>query len=200
MRYNNVPGHYSMADLDDVPELKLVLLGAAHVGKTSLLARASTGCFRQPPENTMGAVATSFTLPKLRARLKVWDTAGAERYRSLAPMYCRGASAALIVFDVTERSSFQALPEWANIIRNSAPQCCFGILGNKVDLADRTVDFQEGEATANELRAEFYLETSAVNGQNVSAAFQRISEASQPSESVQEPIPRDDPKWSSSCC
>jgi hypothetical protein len=62
------------------------------------------------------------------------------------------------------------------MVRDSAPQCRIGILGNKVDLSERAVTYEEGEAKTHNLQAKFDLETSALTGQNVETAFQRIGE------------------------
>jgi small GTP-binding protein len=188
--------------MDDLRNVKLVLLGETAVGKTALVERVSTGNFVERPPS-IGGEPTIMDLPQLGVRLKIWDTAGSERYRSLAPMYCRGAMAALIVFDVSTQLSFQALAEWARVLRESAPLCRFGIIGNKADLPNHEVSYEDGDARAKDLGAAYYLETSALTGQNVSAAFQKIAQAGiQPSASdtIRSPFERVGRPSLSKCC
>ncbi|XP_033101870.1 ras-related protein Rab-5A-like [Anneissia japonica] len=84
---------------------KLVLFGDAAVGKTSLVLRFVKGSFsNEPQEATIGVAFQSSTvcLPEATVKFEIWDTAGSQRYQGLAPMYYRGAHAALIVFDITD--------------------------------------------------------------------------------------------------
>jgi small GTP-binding protein len=160
--------------------LKLVVLGDTHVGKTALVSRASTGSFTATERPTVGA--QSVDLPFRRAdgevvNLKIWDTAGQEKYRTLVPMYFRGAGAAVVVFDLTERSSFESLEEWVKQLRQSSKDSELAIVGNKADLDGRVVSWEEGQAGATALGANFYLETSAVTGQNVMEIFRQFVES-----------------------
>ena len=85
---------------------KIVLLGDTAVGKTSLCARLVNGTFDNFSEPTIGAAFLTKTVQNgdITHRLEIWDTAGQERYRALAPMYYRGATAALVVYDVTNKN------------------------------------------------------------------------------------------------
>ena len=85
-------------------------------------------------------------------RLEIWDTAGQERYRSLANMYYRGAKAAIVVYDITNRDSFNEAKYWINELYNKAPSNPHIVLaGNKYDLrqSGRAVSFEEAKAYAD---------------------------------------------------
>jgi len=104
------------------------------------------------------------------------DTAGQERYRSLAPMYYRGASAAVVVYDVTNVDSFSGAKGWVKELqRRGDPNVVIALAGNKADLESRRkVEFEEANAYAEE-NGILHLETSAKNANNVKALFVEIA-------------------------
>ena len=105
-------------------------------------------------------------------RFQIWDTAGQEKYHSLAPMYYRGAAAAIVVYDITSRGSFQTLKTWVQELRSFGPvDILVAVAGNKLDLAEhRAVPQEEAEAYAEEIGG-LYIETSALTATNVNALF-----------------------------
>jgi small GTP-binding protein len=107
-----------------------------------------------------------------RIEFKIWDTAGQEKYASLAPMYYRGAAAAILVYDITNRHSFFVLKTWAEELRsNGPPDIVLAVCGNKLDLEEaRQISFQEAKDYAAETGA-FYIETSARDDANVENMF-----------------------------
>ena len=104
------------------------------------------------------------------------DTAGQERYRSLAPMYYRGAAAAIVVYDITNPDSFTGAKSWVKELqRRGDPNVVIALAGNKADLeARRAVEFEEANAYAVENNL-LHLETSAKNANNVKALFVEIA-------------------------
>ena len=75
-------------------------------------------------------------------RIQIWDTAGQEKYHSLAPMYYRGAAAAVIVYDITQKPSFQTLRNWVEELKKNGPaNIIMAVAGNKCDLANLRVTF-----------------------------------------------------------
>ena len=104
------------------------------------------------------------------------DTAGQERYRSLAPMYYRGASAAIVVYDITNPDSFTGAKSWVKELqRRGDPNVVIALAGNKADLENRRkVEFEEANAYAEE-NGILHLETSAKNANNVKALFVEIA-------------------------
>jgi len=109
-------------------------------------------------------------------RLQLWDTAGQERFRSLIPSYIRDSSVAVVVYDITSRSSFANTVRWIQDVRTErADDVIMVLVGNKTDLSEkRQISAEEGETKAKELGVMF-IETSAKAGVNVKALFRKIA-------------------------
>ncbi|KAK5108720.1 Vacuolar protein sorting-associated protein 21 [Meristemomyces frigidus] len=119
--------------------VKLVLLGEAAVGKSSLVLRFVSNDFHPNKEPTIGAafLTQKTHLPTRTIKFEIWDTAGQERFASLAPMYYRNAQAALVVYDVTKKSSLQKARHWvAELQRQASPGICVALVGNKRDVVE----------------------------------------------------------------
>ncbi|TFK30587.1 GTP-binding protein ypt5 [Coprinopsis marcescibilis] len=122
---------------DKSVQVKLVLLGEAAVGKSSVVLRFVNNEFQPNKEPTIGA---AFLTQKCRLddrvlRYEIWDTAGQERFHSLAPMYYRNAQAAVVVYDVTKASSLEKAKSWVKELQRQAnPNIVIALAGNKVDL------------------------------------------------------------------
>jgi len=122
---------------DKSVQVKLVLLGEAAVGKSSIVLRFVSNDFQANKEPTIGA---AFLTQKCRLedrvlRYEIWDTAGQERFHSLAPMYYRNAQAAVVVYDVTKASSLEKAKSWVKELQRQAnPNIVIALAGNKVDL------------------------------------------------------------------
>lgn len=117
--------------------VKLVLLGEAAVGKSSLVLRFVSNDFQENKEPTIGAafLTQKCTLPNRTIKFEIWDTAGQERFASLAPMYYRNAQSALVVYDVTKPTSFIKARHWVNELKAQANKnIIIALVGNKVDL------------------------------------------------------------------
>ncbi|KAF7590529.1 Ras- protein Rab-17 [Aspergillus hancockii] len=119
--------------------VKLVLLGEAAVGKSSLVLRFVNNDFQENKEPTIGAafLTQKCSLPTRTIKFEIWDTAGQERFASLAPMYYRNAQAALVVYDVTKPSSLTKAKHWvAELQRQASPGIVIALVGNKLDLTN----------------------------------------------------------------
>ncbi|KAL4820880.1 ras family-domain-containing protein [Aspergillus spinulosporus] len=119
--------------------VKLVLLGEAAVGKSSLVLRFVNNDFQENKEPTIGAafLTQKCSLPSRTIKFEIWDTAGQERFASLAPMYYRNAQAALVVYDVTKPSSLTKAKHWvAELQRQASPGIVIALVGNKLDLTN----------------------------------------------------------------
>lgn len=159
-------------------EVKVVLLGDTGVGKSSLVLRFVTNNFKPYSESTIGAsfMSKMITIDSKQIKFQVWDTAGQEKYHSLAPMYYRGAAAAIIVYDITRPNTFNILKNWVDELRSKGPKdIAIAIAGNKADLANRReVDQAMAAAYADEIGA-MYVETSAKDDLNVQDIFVKLS-------------------------
>ncbi|KFH43207.1 Vacuolar protein sorting-associated protein-like protein [Hapsidospora chrysogenum ATCC 11550] len=193
-----------MADSANAPKpsssVKLVLLGEAAVGKSSLVLRFVNNDFQENKEPTIGAafLTQKCNLPSRTIKFEIWDTAGQERFASLAPMYYRNAQAALVVYDLTKPTSLVKAKHWvAELQRQASPGIVIALVGNKLDLtSDSALAVEDGEDGADgeesgdarkvsteEARAYaeeeslLFFETSAKTGHNVSEVFTAIANA-----------------------
>jgi small GTP-binding protein len=129
----------------------------------------------------------------------IWDTGGQEQFRAIVPFYVRDASAGLILFDVTNRCSFDDLNEWINFFRRDRPTSFILIFGNKIDLPDRTVTTVEAAAFCEQNGIE-YIEGSAKTGVGINAAFNRIIQQCIDGPALGQTIQRDVEQSSRWCC
>jgi len=161
-----------------VCHFKLVLLGDSAVGKSCLVVRFVRDEFFEFQEPTIGAAFLTQTvgLEDATVKFEIWDTAGQERYRSLTPMYYRGAAAALIVYDVTNKDSFNGAKSWVKELqRRGDPNVVIALAGNKADLGNkRKVETEEAQQYAQENNI-IHMETSAKTAQNVRELFEEIA-------------------------
>eukprot|EP00598_Pedospumella_elongata_P006685 CAMPEP_0184983328 /NCGR_PEP_ID=MMETSP1098-20130426/12574_1 /TAXON_ID=89044 /ORGANISM="Spumella elongata, Strain CCAP 955/1" /LENGTH=206 /DNA_ID=CAMNT_0027507137 /DNA_START=101 /DNA_END=721 /DNA_ORIENTATION=+ len=164
---------------NDAPrEVKVVMVGESGVGKSSLTIRFVSNHFKEHGQPTIGASFLSKTLALQTGgaiKFNIWDTAGQEKYRSLASLYYRGVDIAIIVYDITNRNSFEQVQDyWVQELQHQ----CFGsgglqiaIVGNKSDLVDkRQVQEAEGKQLAADFGAVFY-ETSAKSSSSIEELF-----------------------------
>ena len=133
---------------------KMILIKAIGVGKSSILLRFVTQDFKENPDPTLGAAFMSkkfdynsipikYQVFILRSQTKntfskIWDTAGQEKYHALAPMYYKDSHVAIIVYDITQKNSFEVLKKWINELEEFGPRrLLIAIVGNKIDLIEQ---------------------------------------------------------------
>lgn len=155
---------------------KVVLIGAANVGKTSIINRAFKNTFTEDVKPTIGSgfAKGTFRGSERSVVLEVWDTAGQELYHSLTPMFFNGACVTVLVYDVTSRSSFEQMETYLQMVKEKvSPNCIIVLTGNKVDLAEenngaaRAITFNEGQEYAARNNLAFFCETSARTGYGI---------------------------------
>ncbi|XP_017280953.1 ras-related protein Rab-26-like [Kryptolebias marmoratus] len=158
---------------------KVMLVGDSGVGKTCLLVRFKDGAFLAG--SFISTVGIDFrnkvlNIDGVKVKLQIWDTAGQERFRSVTHAYYRDANALLLLYDVTNKSSFDNIQAWLTEIHEYAQQdVVLMLLGNKADAThDRVVKREEGEKLAKEFGVPF-METSARSGLNVELAFTAVA-------------------------
>jgi small GTP-binding protein len=157
----------------DQPAFKVVFLGESGTGKTSLISRYIDRTFSGTLAPTVGCAGHSVecTYQDRTVNLLIWDTAGQELYRSLTPIYYRNAMAAVVVFDVTVRDTFDQVQGWITELRAVVDDIVVVICGNKIDLADeREVEGVDGASFAESAKAA-YVETSAKTGGGLDQLF-----------------------------
>mmetsp|Transcript_13174 Transcript_13174/g.30012 ORF Transcript_13174/g.30012 Transcript_13174/m.30012 type:complete len:215 (-) Transcript_13174:163-807(-) len=157
---------------------KVILIGDQQVGKTCLLTRYLDNTWSDAVEATIGVDFKTRTekVGNIDVRLQLWDTAGQERFRSLTTTYLKKSAAAVIVYDVTNKTSFATVQSWLKEVRNASEDPLIFVVGNKMDMhEEREVTSDEGLQVAKLVKAEF-AEVSAKTGDNVSMLFQKIAE------------------------
>jgi len=159
---------------------KVVFLGDEASGKTSLVRRCMYDTFEESIQATraMDFQSKTVDLGDRTVRLQLWDTAGHEQFRSPIVSYIQNAEAAVIVYDVTKRSSFLCTKKWIEDVRNErGVNAVVFLVGNKSDLASqREVSREEGQLQAGEMGVAFF-ETSAKLGHDVASLFQCVASA-----------------------
>ena len=157
---------------------KLLLIGNSSVGKSSLLFRFVENVW---DDSFVPTIGVDFKLKTLevngkKVKLQIWDTAGQERFKNITASYYRGGNGVLVVYDITERESFDNLTSWLIEIEKNANKNVYKLLiGNKCDLEDkRKVTYQEGKDFAESNGMKF-IETSAKDNTKVQEAFELLT-------------------------
>jgi small GTP-binding protein len=157
--------------------IKALLIGDSTVGKTSIIGKYLDKNFSDKTKNTVGIDFKNIKLKidEENIYLQLWDTAGQEKYRSMTTSYYRGVNIIIIVFDVTNKISFEHVKDWIDNINNFAKMNVIKILvGNKIDLNDlRVISFDDGKKIADFYSIKYY-ETSAKTREGIVEMFENI--------------------------
>lgn len=155
--------------------LKICLLGDGGVGKTSLVYQFIEGRFSTDFKSTLGVnlLKKTVKIDDSLVTCNIWDLGGQDAYRKLRNLYLEGSNGALVLYDVTNRKSFQNLSDWIDSFKNMRGSRPLVMIGNKIDLP-RKVPKEEAEQKCAELENASYLETSAKTGENVEQAFNQL--------------------------
>ena len=161
-------------------KFKVCLIGEIAVGKTSIIERYITGRFNSEYNCTCGTEFRLKTVSKEglgSAEISIWDTAGGEKYRSITKSYFRDAQGIVVVFDLTNRLSFNTLETWINEVRDTVGnESVIVVVGNKMDLNEkRKVSDSEIEEFVDRMNLK-YFEASAKDGVNIDEVFQYLTE------------------------
>ena len=158
----------------ETPKYKLIFLGDQSVGKSSILNRFLNDTFLEDYQATIGLdfQSKNVQIDNQDIHLLLYDTAGQEKFRSLIPMYTRDANIILLVYDISNKESFNNLSLWLKDLTNiNFDEVIFCIVANKIDLNDkRLVTKEEGEKFAEE-HDFIFQEISAKTGEGFSELF-----------------------------
>ena len=155
---------------------KIVIIGDAAVGKTSLINRFVENSFSEDYRATLGAniVRKDVNLDNTKVRLIMWDLAGQEKYRVVRSMYFQGCEGALLVYDVTRYHTLDNINnKWLKDYKKHVKKKgAFILIGNKTDLEGQVViPTERGKELATKIKASHFIETSAKLGENIEEAF-----------------------------
>jgi len=175
---------------------KLLIIGDAGVGKSSLLLRFADNTFTSAYINTIGVdfKIRTVNVDGKTIKLQIWDTAGQERFRTITATYYRGTHGVIVVYDVTDRDSFENVRRWMSEIDNNCDTQQNPVnrvlVGNKTDMAD-SIEVTESEAQdyANSIRVE-HFRCSAKENKCVDKMFDQITKMALHSKQRQEIRPQ----------
>lgn len=159
---------------------KLILGGDGAVGKTSMVHRYVENEFAKDYKSTIGTSIMkkecSFKELDSTVRFVIWDLAGQAQFKRVRMSYLEKAEAGILVYDVTNRASFENIEKnWYSEIKQVSPKITLILVGNKIDLKEeRVVTSEEGEALSKKLQLT-YIETSAKTGENINDAFKMLA-------------------------
>jgi small GTP-binding protein len=157
--------------------IKITLLGEKNVGKTSLVYRYIENKFRDSYKATLGVnlLKKDMDVDGNGVSVQIWDLGGQESFRSLRKLYLEGANGAFVMFDLTDRKTFDKLNEWIESFKEARGEQPMVLIGNKSDLENqRKITDMEASNYAKDNNMELIL-TSAKTGQNVEEAFIRLT-------------------------
>ena len=166
---------------NDYIQCKVVLLGETGVGKTSIITRYVSNTFSQYVMTSTGSAFVSKNIildENNKVKLQIWDTAGQEKYRSLAKIFYQSTAVAILVYDITTKSSFEGIKNyWAKEIKNNSPSdIIIAVVANKSDnYLEQEVPTEEGKDLAKQLNA-IFSSTSAKLGNGIDELFNLIAE------------------------
>ena len=165
--------------INTIYQLKIILLGNSGVGKTSVLKRYMNEGFDENVKCTINAESHNKTIiidSSNTAKIRIWDTCGQEKYKSLTKQYFKNTHGIILMYDVCIEESFNDLNTWLDIIKKNMniDEVSIVLVGNKVDSKDRIISFEKASifANSNDLT---YIETSAKEGLNVETPFESVT-------------------------
>ena len=159
---------------------KVVLVGESGVGKTSIITQFIDQTFQEDQQSTTGGTFSTKSVicdNGKTLKFEIWDTAGQERYRSLTKMFYKDANAAVLVYDITRKDSFEELQNyWAEQIKESSPSnIILAVAANKSDLFNKeAVDEDQARKFAESLGA-IYASTTATTVESINDLFIQIA-------------------------
>ena len=162
---------------------KVVIIGNVSVGKSSIIKRYISNEFSEDYKCTIGTESFTkslFISENKKVNLKIWDTCGQERFRTVTRQYYQNTQAILLVFDLTNEKSFTDLDSWLEEVINyiSDKKCMIFLLGNKSDEKEKIVidNEQITKFLQKNHKIKRYFDVSALNGHNIDLAFDKISQ------------------------
>lgn len=158
--------------------VSILTVGETQVGKTSLILRFIDRVFYYDTKTTIGVdfKVKRINLQNKNVLVKIWDSAGQERFKTVTRQYYKNAEGVMLIYDVTSQKSFSMIEEWfKSIIENKRKDAQVILIGNKKDMVNRVISAEQGESLAKKFEIKYY-ETSALSGENVDQVFEELAE------------------------
>ena len=168
-----------MSNNNDLLPIKIILLGDTGVGKSSIIKRYIEDSFEENLSSTIGSnfLEKIEKIKGQKVRLEVWDTAGQEEFRSVTKLFVKNSKIIILVYNVTQKLSFEGLNYWYDFIQKELAQnFVLGVAGNKTDLIfedgyDEEITSEEGKAFAEKIKANFALVSAKESGKEITNLF-----------------------------
>lgn len=157
---------------------KVVVGGAGGVGKTALIQRYCSGTFAEDHKMTIGA---AFSMKNVvldtgeQVKMQLWDFAGEKRFRFILSDYCKGASGAIVAYDITDYETFTQIPEWLKIIRSAAGLIPTILVGTKFDLDNHEIDLETADKYAEDSKCIMNVWCSSKLDVNIEPIFSALA-------------------------
>ena len=168
-----------MSNNNDLLPIKIILLGDTGVGKSSIIKRYIEDSFEENLSSTIGSnfLEKIEKIKGQKVRLEVWDSAGQEEFRSVTKLFVKNSKIIILVYNVTQKLSFEGLNYWYDFIQKELAQnFVLGVAGNKTDLIfedgyDEEITSEEGKAFAEKIKANFALVSAKESGKEITNLF-----------------------------
>ena len=158
--------------------IKIIMVGSINVGKTSLVAKYATGKHPIKTESTKNAsyVNKIKKVNGIRFEIKLWDTAGQEKYKSLTKLFIKDAKIAILVYSIDNEDSFKDLDSWLDLIKSMNDETVlYGVCANKSDLAsEKTIPDEKGKEYAKKIGAEWTSTSAIINGKGIDKFVEKL--------------------------
>ena len=168
-----------VSNTNDFTNFKIIIIGDSGVGKSSILKRAVKNTFEENYQATVGFefLLLYFTVNDFKIKLQIWDTCGQEMYRSLVQGFYRNTSLAVLVYDISNKISYEGLDVWLKDIRSRLnEEVPIFIVGNKSDKGnERKISTDEANDFSTNRRVKYFTECSAKTGFNVDDIFKEVA-------------------------
>lgn len=174
-----------MSNNQNIPQIKLILLGDSGVGKSSIIKRYMEDSFEDNITSTLGSsfLEKTINVKGKKVKIEVWDTAGQEEFRSVTKIFVKNSKIIILVYNVTDKNSFDGLNYWYDFIQKELGQnVILGLAGNKTDLIfedgfDEEITSEEGKEFAKKINANFALVSAKESGKEINSLFTQCIES-----------------------